>query len=61
MYWQAEHDLQTNYWKNCVMNYNIKTTKSFDKGIKRLGKRYASIANDYAVLLDELQQNPQLG
>ena len=34
------------------MNYRIKTTKSFDKEIKRLGKHYASIANDYAALLD---------
>ena len=40
------------------MNYRIKTTKSFDKEIKRLGKHYASIANDYAALLDELAQNP---
>ena len=39
------------------MNYRIKTTKSFDKEIKRLGKHYASIAND----LDELAQNPRLG
>ena len=39
----------------------IKTTKSFDKEIKRLGKHYASIANDYAALLDELAQNPRLG
>ena len=38
------------------MNYRIKTTKSFDKEIKRLGKHYASIA-----LLDELAQNPRLG
>ena len=43
------------------MNYRIKTTKSFDKEIKRLGKHYASIANDYAALLDELAQNPRLG
>ena len=43
------------------MNYSIKTVKSFDKGIKRLGKRYASIADDYATLLEELMQNPQLG
>mgnify|MGYP001344604478 CR=1 FL=1 len=43
------------------MNYRIKTSKSFDKEIKRLGKHYASIANDYAALLDELAQNPRLG
>lgn len=43
------------------MTYNIKTSKSFDKEIKRLGKRYASIAYDYETLLEELEQNPQLG
>ena len=43
------------------MNYNIKTVKSFDKEIKRLGKRYVSIADDYAALLEELMQNPLLG
>lgn len=43
------------------MDYRIKTTRSFDKEIKRLGKRYASIANDYATLLDELARNPRLG
>lgn len=43
------------------MVYRIETTKSFDKEIKRLGKRYASIANDYQMLLEELEDNPQLG
>lgn len=43
------------------MVYRIETTKSFDKEIKRLGKRYASIANDYQMLLEELEENPQLG
>ena len=32
------------------MNYRIKTTKSFDKEIKRLGKHYASIANDLSLI-----------
>ena len=36
------------------MDYKIKTAKSFDKEIKRLGKRYASIADDYAKLLLEI-------
>lgn len=43
------------------MNYSIRTTKSFDKEIKRLSKRYASMVNDYAALLDELEQNPTAG
>lgn len=43
------------------MEYKIKTTKSFEKEIKRLGKRYVSIADDYATLLDDLYANPELG
>ena len=29
--------------------------------MKRLGKRYASMIEDYASLLDELERNPRLG
>lgn len=43
------------------MDYKIKTAKSFDKEIKRLGKRYASIADDYAKLLLEISANPHFG
>ena len=43
------------------MKYKITTVPSFDKEIKRLGKRYASIANDYARLLSDLEANPRLG
>ena len=43
------------------MEYRIKTARSFEKELKRLGKRYASITDDYACLLDELHANPQLG
>lgn len=43
------------------MEYRIKTARSFEKELKRLGKRYASITDDYACLLDELHTNPQLG
>lgn len=43
------------------MNYSIKTSASFDRGLKRLAKHYSSFKNDYASLLDELERNPQLG
>lgn len=43
------------------MKYKITTVPSFDKEIKRLSKRYASIANDYARLLSDLEANPRLG
>ena len=42
------------------MNYRIKTSHSFDKEMKRWGKRYASMIEDYASLLDELERNPGL-
>ncbi len=43
------------------MKYRIKTTKSFDKALKKLSKKYVSIADDYELLLQELKQNPNLG
>lgn len=43
------------------MEYRIKTAHSFEKALKRLGKRYVSIVNDYAALLTELHADPQLG
>lgn len=43
------------------MKYRIKTTKSFDKALKKLSKKYVSIADDYELLLQELKQNPYLG
>ena len=43
------------------MKYIVQTAKSFEKELKRLSKRYASMADDYERLLDELEQNPLLG
>ena len=43
------------------MNYRVKASATFKRNIKNLGKRYASIADDYACLLDELEKNPGLG
>lgn len=39
----------------------IQTIPPFDKVLKRLQKRYKSIAADYQTLLEELKQNPYLG
>ncbi|MCQ2311502.1 MAG: type II toxin-antitoxin system RelE/ParE family toxin [Paludibacteraceae bacterium] len=43
------------------MNYNIITTPEFDKRIKRLSKKYASIKEDFRNLLQSLQDNPEQG
>ncbi len=43
------------------MDCKITTSRSFDKESKRLGKRYASMAEDYESLLSEIEQNPLIG
>ena len=43
------------------MNYKITTYPPFDKAVKRLNKRYASLKQDLTKLVTELQNNPQLG
>lgn len=43
------------------MNCSISTTPDFDKAIKNLAKRYASIKDDYAQLLKNLKDNPLMG
>lgn len=43
------------------MSYAIQTTKDFDKGLKRLTKRYRSIPDDYADFLSSLEENPFQG
>ena len=37
------------------MEYRIKTSKAFDREIKRLSKRYHSMADDYERLLNEIE------
>jgi len=43
------------------MSYNIIATSEFLKEAKKLGKKYRSLKEDLAVLIEELQQNPTLG
>lgn len=43
------------------MNCNITATPRFKKELKRLGKHYKSLKEDYAGLLNSLQANPFLG
>lgn len=43
------------------MNFEIRASKFFAKEIKRLGKKYKSLKNDYCNLLDRLQNNPSEG
>lgn len=43
------------------MNYEILRTDVFTKHLKRLAKKYSSLKNDYAFLLDSLQVEPLQG
>ena len=43
------------------MSYVIQTSKDFDKGLKRLAKRYHSIVSDYEQFLNSLEDNPFQG
>lgn len=40
------------------MNYEIIASRLFAKELKRLGKKYKSLKNDYGLLLDRLERNP---
>jgi len=43
------------------MNFNIIPVSSFDKELKKLAKKYPSLKQDYADLLDEIEVNPKIG
>jgi mRNA-degrading endonuclease RelE of RelBE toxin-antitoxin system len=43
------------------MNYQIKVTPDFERSTKRIAKKYKSIYKDILHLIDQLEQNPQLG
>jgi mRNA-degrading endonuclease RelE of RelBE toxin-antitoxin system len=43
------------------MSYNILITNRFEKEIKRLAKKYPSLKNEYAKLIDNIILNPKTG
>ncbi len=43
------------------MNYNVTATPRFKRDIKQLSKKYHSIKNDLADLIEELEKNPEQG
>ena len=43
------------------MPYNVKTIPRFEREIKRLVKKYASLKSEYEELIDELEKNPEIG
>ena len=43
------------------MNYEIIATPRFNRDIKKLAKKYFSLKQEYALLIGELEKNPQQG
>lgn len=43
------------------MNFDIIVKPTFQREAKRLSKHYISFKSDFAALIGELEQNPQLG
>ncbi len=43
------------------MSYNVFTIPPFDKQLKRLAKKYPSLKNEFAELLESLEQDPEQG
>jgi mRNA-degrading endonuclease RelE of RelBE toxin-antitoxin system len=43
------------------MNYSVLTIPPFDKQLKRLVKKYPSLKNEFAELLESLEQEPDQG
>lgn len=43
------------------MNFDVIATEPFERKLKRLAKKYKSLASDLASVIDELIENPTLG
>ena len=43
------------------MSYNVKTIDAFERQAKRLFKKYASLKEELADLINDLKQNPEQG
>ncbi|GHT62997.1 hypothetical protein AGMMS50239_17950 [Bacteroidia bacterium] len=43
------------------MPYIVKTISRFDREIKRLSKKYASLKGEFKQLVEELKENPEKG
>ncbi|MFR4038377.1 MAG: type II toxin-antitoxin system RelE/ParE family toxin [Butyricimonas faecalis] len=43
------------------MNYEIIVKPSFEREAKRMAKHYTSFKQDFAILVTQLEQNPQVG
>ncbi len=43
------------------MNFNIIATPKFKRELKRLAKKFISVKNEYAILINDLAEDPTMG
>lgn len=43
------------------MSYKIKSTKQFDKELKRIASKYPSLKSDFKSFLEEISESPSIG
>jgi len=43
------------------MKYNVLTIQPFDRQFKRLVKKFPSLKREYVLLIEKLEQNPEMG
>ena len=43
------------------MRYNVLSIPPFDRQLKRLAKKFPSLKEEYAALVEELEENPEKG
>ena len=43
------------------MIYNVKNFPRFERELKRLAKKYASLKGEYEALIEELEKDPEIG
>jgi mRNA-degrading endonuclease RelE of RelBE toxin-antitoxin system len=43
------------------MNFDVIATEPFERKLKRLAKKYKSLASDLSNIIEELMVNPKLG
>ena len=43
------------------MSYKIKSTKQFDKELKRIASKYPSLKSDFKNFLEEISETPSIG
>lgn len=43
------------------MKFNVIATKPFERKLKKLAKKYSSLKNDLSLIIESLEENPNIG